>query len=297
MWRIRSPRSSSSSASSAGSSATPAAAPASSSSNGSPATAAPSSTRRAPADSIASSSARAAATERGTCTPASATSDPPTIWRGGAGRAGQLLEVEGVAVGLLVERREVGLLDPRAEQLLRLARAQSAQLQARHRAGAPRALEWAGQPVGYLAGAQRHRDQHRGSGRPTQERAEQVERPCIGPVQVVEEKHERLGTCKRFEQPANRAMRAVAVTGARPVDTRQRREDLGELGERVLVEVGELVRRQALQVLVQRIDEHGEGQLALELGCAPRVHEPAAPVGAEAKLGEQAGLADSRLAF
>ena len=212
-------------------------------------------------------------------------------------RARQLLEVEGIAVGLLVERRAVGLLDPRAEQLPRLARAQCAQLQARHSAGAPRALEWAGQPVGDLPRAQRHRDQYGGGGWPPQQRAEQVERAGVGPVQVIEEKHERLGACERLEQPADRAVRAVAVTGARAVDSGQRREDLRELSERVRVEVGELVRRKAPQVFVQRIDEDGEGQLALEVGGAPRAHEPAAPVGAQPELGEQARLADPRLAF
>ena len=53
---------------------------------------------------------------------------PGELARGGAGRARQLLQVEGVAVRLLVERREVGLLDPRAEQLPRIVRAQRAQL-------------------------------------------------------------------------------------------------------------------------------------------------------------------------
>ena len=116
-------------------------------------------------------------------------------------------------------------------------------------------------------------------------------------MQVVEQKHERLGAGERFEQPADRAVRAVAVSGARPVATRQRREDLRELAECVLVEIAELVRREAPQVLVQRIDEDGEGQLALELGGAPREHEPAAPVGAQPQLGEQTGLADPRLPF
>ena len=114
-------------------------------------------------------------------------------------------------------------------------------------------------------------------------------------MQVIEEKDERLGACERLEQPADRPVCAVAVTGARTVHTRQRREDLPELTERVRVEVAEIVRREAAQVLVQRIDEDREGQLALEVGGTPRAHEPAAPVGAQPELGEQARLADPRL--
>jgi hypothetical protein len=51
-----------------------------------------------------------------------------------------------------------------------------------------------------------------------------------------------------------------------------------------------------LDVLVERINEHPERQLALELGRAPRKHKPALRVRARLQLGQQPSLADARLA-
>ena len=51
-----------------------------------------------------------------------------------------------------------------------------------------------------------------------------------------------------------------------------------------------------LDVLVERVDEHPERQVALELGRAAREHDVAALVRAGGELGQQPRLADPRLA-
>ena len=51
-----------------------------------------------------------------------------------------------------------------------------------------------------------------------------------------------------------------------------------------------------MDVLVERIDEDPERQVELELAGPPREHEVPARVGTGRQLGEEARLADSRLA-
>ncbi len=60
---------------------------------------------------------------------------------GATRRTGELLEIEGVAAGLLVERGRLGTVDPRAEQLACLLLGQGSQLQAGESAVAMGALE------------------------------------------------------------------------------------------------------------------------------------------------------------
>jgi hypothetical protein len=74
------------------------------------------------------------------------------------------------------------------------------------------------------------------------------------------------------------------------------REDVRELRARGLVEGLEAAGLEPLDVLVERIDEDPEGQLALELRGACREHEPALVVGTARQLAEQPRLADARLA-
>ena len=68
-----------------------------------------------------------------------------------------------------------------------------------------------------------------------------------------------------------------------------------ELGTNVVVECLEATRLKPLDVLVERVDEHPEGQVSLELRCRPVEHELPTRVGASRELGEQTGLADPGL--
>ena len=59
-----------------------------------------------------------------------------------------------------------------------------------------------------------------------------------------------------------------------------------QLGERLLVQPAESVRLEPLRVFVERVDEHPERQVALELRRRPREHDVPASVGSLRKLGE-----------
>ena len=74
-------------------------------------------------------------------------------------------------------------------------------------------------------------------------------------------------------------MRPVALARRRRRRAGERREDVGELGARVVVEHVEPARLEPVDVVVERVDEDRERQLALELGGAAGEHE-AARVGA-----------------
>ncbi len=89
-------------------------------------------------------------------------------------------------------------------------------------------------------------------------------------------------------------MDAEALDGA--VSGAERREHVPELGAGVVVHRVQIARRQALDVLVERVDEHPERQVALQLGGAPGKHELPPLVRARGQLAEQAGLADPGLA-
>ena len=69
-----------------------------------------------------------------------------------------------------------------------------------------------------------------------------------------------------------------------------------ELGARGVVEVRQATRVEAVQVLVERVDEDAERQVALQLGRAAGQDQAALAVGARLELGQQPGLAHPRLA-
>ena len=69
-----------------------------------------------------------------------------------------------------------------------------------------------------------------------------------------------------------------------------------ELRAHVVVEAGEARRAEPSHVLVERVHEDRERQVALELGRRAGEHEVPRASGASGELGQQAGLADSRLA-
>jgi hypothetical protein len=115
-------------------------------------------------------------------------------------------------------------------------------------------------------------------------------------VGVVEHEHERVGRRQSFEQLAHRTGGAIALVrkhgSAGRGESRQRRKDRAELGTNVIVERVEATRVKALEVLVERIDEYPEGQVALELRPGSGEYEVPAPVRTSGKLCEEPGLAD-----
>jgi len=82
--------------------------------------------------------------------------------------------------------------------------------------------------------------------------------------------------------------RHLAAAGERPL----RREDMRELRSNLVVEYSEPLRVQAAEVLIERIDEDGEGQVVLELRRRPAENEVPADLGASGELPEKTGLAD-----
>ncbi len=70
---------------------------------------------------------------------------------------------------------------------------------------------------------------------------------------------------------------------------------MGELGANIVVERLEAPRRKPLHVLVERVDEHPERQVSLELRRRPAENEMPTRIGAGGELREKAGLADAWL--
>src|SRR5215217_1162476 len=85
-------------------------------------------------------------------------------------------------------------------------------------------------------------------------------------------------------------LRRDAVAGAAGG---QRREDMRELRARFVVQGVQPRWLEALDVLVEGVDEDGERQVALELRRPSRQDEQPAAVRPRAQLGEQARLADA----
>ena len=75
------------------------------------------------------------------------------------------------------------------------------------------------------------------------------------------------------------AARQPLVAGGRLGAVRERWEHAAEVAEQLLVERVPAARLERLEVLVERVHEHPERQLALELGRAAREHEVALAVG------------------
>ena len=117
-------------------------------------------------------------------------------------------------------------------------------------------------------------------------------------MQVVEQEHQRLGVGERLQELADRAVHPVAVGLRRRCAgaVGERREHLAELVARVVDQLPQAPRLERVEVVVERVDEDRERQLALELRGAAGEHELPAPVGALGQLREHARLADAGLA-
>ena len=132
-----------------------------------------------------------------------------------------------------------------------------------------RPLERAREPLRHLSWPDGQRDEHGCVRRTTKERGKEFDGCGVGPVDVVEHEHERLGRRQSFEQLAHRARGAVALVRKHRAGcsgkSRERRKDRGELGTDVIVERVEAMRLESLDVFVERIDEYPERQVPLEL--------------------------------
>ena len=119
-------------------------------------------------------------------------------------------------------------------------------------------------------------------------------------MEVVEHEDERPRLSEILEQRAHRSVAAVALVlerhRATGCERRQRGQDVRELCLHVVVEGGELVRVEALDVLIQRMHEDRKRQLALELRRRPRENEVPAQLGTSRQVREEARLADTQLA-
>jgi hypothetical protein len=118
-------------------------------------------------------------------------------------------------------------------------------------------------------------------------------------VKIVEHKNKRLRGGHPLEQGTDGPVRSVTLVLERRIatggDGRQRRQDTRELCPHVGVEQREPLPLQALDVLVKRVDEHPERQVALQLRGRAGQHEAIPGVCTRGELGEQAGLADTGL--
>jgi hypothetical protein len=221
---------------------------------------------------------------------------PPIRVSIGQRRARELLDVERVPRALRVDRGGGLRGHGRAEQLTRLVLTQAGQLDPLEPAAALRSGERAGQRIRHLAGAERHGQQHGRGGRPAKQRPEQLGRRRIGPVHVVEQKHERLGRRELLEEQPHPAVHAVALVAPRPLrSVRERGEHRRYVGEQVVVQRAPAPWLQGFEVLVERIDEDPERQLALQLGRASGQHQTPLGVRTRGQLAQQPRLADARL--
>ena len=135
-------------------------------------------------------------------------------------RARELLEVERIATAVLVERGGRGIVEAGSEKLPGLGQRQGPELVTREPSGPVRALEGGRKTAWRLAGPHRHREQDGGRRQAAEKRAEQLDRPRVGPVQVVQDQHERLA--RQPASPAGRAPRG-GCGSARPAERRRRR--------------------------------------------------------------------------
>jgi hypothetical protein len=132
-----------------------------------------------------------------------------------------------------------------------------------------------------------------------QQRSEQLERARVGPVQVIEDEHERFRRSEPLEQLAHGTVNAVALVlqnGSPSAGVRsERRKDLCQFGAHMLVEELETARIQRRYVFVECVHDDTERELTLELGARSVENEISLGVGAGSELRKQSRLANTRL--
>ena len=127
---------------------------------------------------------------------------------------------------------------------------------------------------------------------------DELQRRVVGPVQVVEYDHDRSPCGKALQQEADGSVSAEPLVAQHRLlpasggpDARQHPR---ELDDAVSDEAFEPVVADRAHVVVEGVDPHAEGHVALELRSAPGEDEMSTPRGGARKLRQQPGLADAR---
>ena len=206
---------------------------------------------------------------------------------------GQVLEVEGVAAALEVEQVSRPLGRVGTEEARRRDEVEGCEDELDPAVLTQRTGERDLQTLRSLVPARRERQEDLGGGRAAQQRCDEVDGRRIGPVQVVEDHHERPIRGERREQRAHGGVHAVAFRHGRARIVCQGRQ---RLRERRRVALGQVGRPGRGDVRLERVDPDGERQVDLVLRGATG-HDHRAPVGRpEPELLQQPRLADARLA-
>ena len=153
------------------------------------------------------------------------------------------------------------------------------------------------QTDGRLPLAEREDQRHRALRGTAHQERDQLDRPLVGPVKVVERDDESLTRCQQLEQRPGRGvgLEALVLQPGRAVAGQplERREQLGQLGQTGVAQRLQAAALQAGQVVVESVHEGPEGELALELRAPPAQGQHAVALGHAAELVQQGGLADS----
>jgi hypothetical protein len=218
----------------------------------------------------------------------------------GLERSGELLEIERVAAAVFIQGRYLGGLEPFAQEFACLSKAQRAQRDAGEARLEVRMLQRAGQRLRNLVWTRGQCDEDRRSRRAAQESAQQLHRRRIRPVEVIEHEDQGLACREPMEQLPHGPVAAIAlVLACHPMsarERRQRRKHACELCSDVVVEGPKLCRLEAFDVLIQGIDEKGEGQVLLQLRRRSGQNQVPPQLSAGGELADQPRLADARLA-
>ncbi len=160
-------------------------------------------------------------------------------------------------------------------------------------------IERGREPGGRLTGAEREHGEHRRVRRSPEQGGDEVDRGRVGPMEVVQEQHERARVGQPAQERSHRPVRPVAlVEHRRPrcVTAGDGREDPCELAAAVTIELRQPVAVEGEQVLVERVDEDPVGQIALQLRGASEQDETAALLGTAPDLGQEPRLAEAGIA-
>ncbi len=154
------------------------------------------------------------------------------------------------------------------------------------------------QPQRRLPGPARQCQDQPRLGRVAQQVVEQLDRTLVRPVQIVEDEHQpgRLGD--QLQQRPNRPVQPVplGVDQVGGTGGGNRREHGREKCELPLSEGGETLRAQFGELVVERVDEHTERDVGLELRSACAADRPSCCVRELPQLRQQPALADPRFA-
>ena len=187
-----------------------------------------------------------------------------------------------------------------ADQLEGLAARQRSELDPVEEPFAVGAIERCRHRLWQLMRSRGEHHQHTRRGRAAQQRAHQLRRCVVSPMEIVEHEHERPRRREPLKQLAHRPVHAIPLDLKRRAATgdkgRQGRKDLAELGAHLVVEAAQPPRLQPPDVVVERVHEHPERQVALLLGTASAEHQPPVSLDAIPELRQQPGLPDPRRA-